>query len=322
MAALDGDLGLVRPAAADLALAPSEDRAGLGVDEELGHVARGEPLGVGLDGAHDVGRLAVDRDLARPGERRATVFAGRREGLAIDRHLGVGEAAQHRAGQHALDEDVLLQHHLLAGRRAEVLEHAARVVGPVGPGHRRDDAFHVGNALHALAVRVGPVEAERRAPVVEHEDDAVAEGQRIPQCVQVLALFGEGVALRTRRFELGGVAHADQVAGDQAPEAAAVRHHVAPQIGRGRVAVLEDDRVALALIQIGHAPALHGEELLLRERGGADRHGHGLSSLRLSAPARRASRRSRRGSRAGRRSRCRRRRCRRQRRRRRGCFRS
>jgi hypothetical protein len=39
MAALDRDLGLVQKAAAELALSADQDRAGLGVDEQLRQVA-------------------------------------------------------------------------------------------------------------------------------------------------------------------------------------------------------------------------------------------------------------------------------------------
>ena len=45
MQALHGDLGLVAPGAADFALAPDQDRAGLGVDEQLRHVRRREDFG-------------------------------------------------------------------------------------------------------------------------------------------------------------------------------------------------------------------------------------------------------------------------------------
>ena len=68
-------LRLVRPAAAKLALAADEDRAGIGVDEQLGHVACGKPGGIVLDRLHHVVRFALDRDHARPGERRAAVLA-------------------------------------------------------------------------------------------------------------------------------------------------------------------------------------------------------------------------------------------------------
>src|SRR5258708_1169307 len=43
-----------------------------------------------------------------------------------------------------------------------------------------------------------------------------------------------------------------------------MRHHVPPQIRRSRVAVQEDDRVAVAFVQIGHRDAVDVRELLRR----------------------------------------------------------
>ena len=187
---------LVRPGAADFALAADEDRAGIGVDEQLRHIGFGEPGRIVLDHLHDIGRLALDRDLARPGERRAAALAGLKERPAVFGHLFVGELAQHRAGQHALDEHVLGEDHVLAALGAESLKGAARILGPVGPGDRRDQRLHVDDAGDALRVAARPFEAERRAPVVDHEDDAVAERELIPQREQILALLRVGVALR------------------------------------------------------------------------------------------------------------------------------
>ena len=55
---------------------------------------------------------------------------------------------------------------------------------PPGNGPRR--SLHIGDAAHAIAVMVGPVEAQRRAPVVHHEhdrlratDDGIDEGPEI-----------------------------------------------------------------------------------------------------------------------------------------------
>jgi hypothetical protein len=61
--------------AAELALRADQDRAGLRVDEELRHVAPREPVGVGLHDRDHVRRLAIQRHLARPGERRAARLA-------------------------------------------------------------------------------------------------------------------------------------------------------------------------------------------------------------------------------------------------------
>src|SRR3546814_5778088 len=69
--------------------------------------------------------------------------------------------------------------------------------------------------------------------------------------------------LGPRRIELVRIAHADQVTGDQPSQPGAMRHDIAPQIGRRRIAVLEEDRIAGPFIDIGHAPALDLNEFLL-----------------------------------------------------------
>ena len=66
--------------------------------------------------------------------------------------------------------------------------------------------------------------------------------------------------------ELLGVAHADEVGGDAAPERRHVGHDVAPEVRRGRVAVQEDDGVAPARLDVGHALAEHLDGPLRRRR--------------------------------------------------------
>jgi len=56
--ALGRDFAPIRPFAAKVALAPGQDRAGLGVDEELGNGASAEPLRVFVHYREDVGGLA------------------------------------------------------------------------------------------------------------------------------------------------------------------------------------------------------------------------------------------------------------------------
>ena len=110
---------------------------------------------------------------------------------------------------------------------------------------------------------------------MDDEDDVVAEVEAVPQRKEILALFGIGVAVRPRGREFLGIAHADQVAGDQPALSLQMRHDITPEIGGGRVAVLEDDRIALPLVDIGHAFAVDGGELLF----GIGFGGHWLPSL-------------------------------------------
>src|SRR4029450_7951818 len=63
------------------------DRPRLRVDEELGELARGQPAPVDLRDRHDVGGLAVDRDLPRPRERPAARLVRRPIWGRRDSHL-------------------------------------------------------------------------------------------------------------------------------------------------------------------------------------------------------------------------------------------
>src|SRR5262245_9076922 len=87
------DLPLVGPRPAELPLRADEDAARLGVHEELGHRARREPPRVGVGDGDDVGRLALDRDLARPGERGAARLARLAVAPAVHGHLGLAQPA-------------------------------------------------------------------------------------------------------------------------------------------------------------------------------------------------------------------------------------
>jgi hypothetical protein len=44
-----------------------------------------------------------------------------------------------------------------------------------------------------------------------------------------------------------------------------MRHHIAPQIGRRRISVLEDNGATRALVDVGHPFAFHFGELLFPE---------------------------------------------------------
>src|SRR3546814_10574233 len=97
-----------------------------------------------------------------------------------------------------------------------------------------------------------------------HDQDYPGPGiEALPQRVEIVAMLGIGITLVTRRIELVRIAHADQVTGDQPSHPGAMRHDIVPQIGRRRIAVLEEDRIAGPFIDIDHAPALDLNEFLL-----------------------------------------------------------
>src|SRR5437660_12703516 len=83
MPALDRNLALVRPGTAEVSRPPRHDGAGVTEDEELGKFALRQPFSVLFDDRRHVGRLSLDRDFARPNQRRQPCVA-----LEMGRSIG------------------------------------------------------------------------------------------------------------------------------------------------------------------------------------------------------------------------------------------
>src|SRR5262249_60827173 len=73
--------------------------------------------------------------------------------------------------------------------------------------------------------------------------------QRLEPSVEIARVVDEPISSTGR---LAGVAHPDQVGGEAAVTARDVGDDVAPEIGRRRVAVQEDDRIPGACVDVGH----------------------------------------------------------------------
>ena len=101
---------------------------------------------------------------------------------------------------------------------AEALEDVAHGTGEIRPIDRHRNRLHIRDARHPVAVLVGPVEPERRTPVVQNEYHPLTEVEFVPQCEQVLTLFGVVVTIGSGVVELVGAAHADQVARDESAQ--------------------------------------------------------------------------------------------------------
>ena len=91
--------------------------------------------------------------------------------------------------------------------------------------------------------------------------------------------------------DLVRVAHPDQVGGDAPAEVLHVRDDVAPEVGRRRVAVQEEDRVALADVDVGHLGVLHaagasaGTGRRARRRRPCRRSSHAVPTIALDPDA-------------------------------------
>jgi hypothetical protein len=166
------DLQTRTVAAAPLHLGRADHRARLAVQQQPGHQAAQQHLLIAPDGRVHVGGVTADRDLLDPAQHREPVPRGP-ERLPAGVVFSRGERPVHAAGQDLLDEEVLLEHQLLAdARRAQPGEQLARPGTHVLPAAERvqvtladrDPAHHVGPAPQQ-------VEAEHRTPVVPDHGD-------------------------------------------------------------------------------------------------------------------------------------------------------
>src|SRR5262249_59490648 len=94
-----------------------------------------------------------------------------------------------------------------------------------------------------------PIEAEGRAPVVYDQRDIAGESQGLEPRVQIQGVIDEPIRAAgcSPRF-----AHADEVRGQAPPVWLEGRDNVAPEVGRGGVAVQEHDRWSVAGLDEGH----------------------------------------------------------------------
>src|SRR5215469_9079748 len=73
----DGDLGLRWPRADGVEIrAAAEERTGLGLYEQFGHITRRQPVRIGSHDRVNVRGFALDRDLPRPRQCRPSALAG------------------------------------------------------------------------------------------------------------------------------------------------------------------------------------------------------------------------------------------------------
>ena len=108
--------------------------------------------------------------------------------------------------------------------------------------------------LDRVAVAVGPVEAERRSPVVKDEGHVLGRSYGLEPGVEVAAVLYEAIRARSGVRQLVGVAHPEEVGRQATPQGRQVRDHRPPEERRGWVAVQEHDRVGRPLFHEGDPP--------------------------------------------------------------------
>ena len=138
---------------------------GSALTKSFGRSLRGQPPGVGVDDGHDVGGLAVDRDLA--GATSASGGATRR----VRGRAGGRPPSRPRSGRAARSRAGSAPRRRSSGapsprRRATAC--AWKIFragsGHSVPRHRPDERLHVDDAAHALGMAPRPVEARAPSP--------------------------------------------------------------------------------------------------------------------------------------------------------------
>jgi len=97
---------------------------------------------------------------------------------------------------------------------------------------------------------------------------------RIDKRIEIFAMGGEAIGIGSRILQFAGIAHADQVRRDQPAATVEFGHHVAPKIGRCRIAVEKQHRRADTPLVIGHSAIQD-----IDERLGEWLFGHGFQPL-------------------------------------------
>src|SRR5262245_530909 len=246
-------------------------------DEEQLRIARGTQCGVGsLQGCVHVGGLACDRQLVRQRPDRSSRLRCRERG-AVDGELVVAQLPNRRAREDALHEHVLLLDQPLADAgRSERFEHLSSLsrLVEVVPARERADELHEGQAANGRGPSGRQLEGEGRAPVLRDEVGRLDSGS-VDERVQVARMVGEAVP----DVGLSRLTEADQVGSDAPGDVCDVGDDVPPDVGRGGVAVQEqnDGSVRLAGFPVGNRRA---ENLVASEsRVGECCHGSSLKTV-------------------------------------------
>src|SRR5882672_9279384 len=189
MRALDGGLPLVRPAAAEIARSAPHDRSGIAQDEELGEIASSEPFAVPLDDRGHVRRLALDRDLTRPRERRQPRLALEKR-HAVGDHLLLAELADDVPREDGFHEEVVFENHLLASVGSQRLENAGGFA-EILPAQRQGDGLHIRYRLEMPGIAECSVEAQRRPPVMYDQSDVAGQPESVEPRVEIRRVIAE-----------------------------------------------------------------------------------------------------------------------------------
>src|SRR5215472_18678247 len=88
---------------------------------------------------------------------------------------------------------------------------------------------------------------------MHYKGDSLLDVELIKECIQVAAVFNEGVGAGAAVGQFLRIAHADEIGCNAATKLLYIRNNVAPEVGGGGIAMQKDYRVAASYFYICHA---------------------------------------------------------------------
>src|SRR5258708_1294438 len=251
MSSVDSNLHLLPKRSTELAN-PRGVRPWIIIDVQFGNLALAEPHAIRVDQLGYVGPLIVHRCLTRPAQHRTTPFARLGKWAAIFCYLFLAQAAYHQVWQQVFDEKILFQNHTLSRIGTEALPDFLESWKQVCPPEWFHNWLHIDDPLERLTMAICPVKTERRSPIMEDQCDLLPYIKRLQQLIQVGAVLEVPIGGGATVVQLVGITHSNQVRCNTAPQTLKMRNDVAPDIGGGRIAMQEDNRIPFAYFDIGH----------------------------------------------------------------------
>src|SRR5262249_33094571 len=155
--------------------------------------------------------------------------------------------------QYRLDEEVLVEDQRLAFIRTQRLENRSGIaeVFPSPCGWYR---LHIGDGRDVRRVANCPMETQCRSPIMQNQYDVFGQSKSLEPSVKIARMIHEPVCVCRR---LSRLTHPDQIGRETAAEFGYIGDDVAPEIGGGRIAVQEHDRLADANIDVAEFRVEH-----------------------------------------------------------------
>src|SRR5262249_39355895 len=152
----------------------------------------------------------------------------------------------------------LVEHQALTVAGSHCSKHAVTTARKIAPPSRLHDGFHIADSLDLVGVAERAVEAQRRAPRVEHQNHIMMQTETPEARVPNTHMVDEPIRLCRRWCRLP---HAYEIGGEAATAVADVRDDVPPKKRPRRIAMEKDNRRPHADVNVAHLGINHTDSL-------------------------------------------------------------